>query len=652
VQGALGALWRARIASGPEEGRVVAIRRIPRSAKLGAEALERITNAGFAAMELRHPKITAVLDVVVAETEIAIVSELIAGAVVQTLLRPPGGKRVSVPVSVALRVAVDVLEAIDAVRAPWAELFPSPESADERRLASGVHGGIVPDDLLIASFGETMLLEAGLAGVALTIPEILDHPDVIAYRAPEQLSGGATIDERADVFTVGILVWELVAGRSLFGPAVLPRPAVAPDKAKGVSDALQISGTRRKVQTAPIQRLDAMPLLKGKVSAELAALVARCLERDPAARFQTAREAKEAFVALGPAAVGPHDAVVKFLATVGASEPEVEEHAPAPPSLSSNRPTVPPAEDPQRQASKAPVASALATAGVPAMAGAAGSAGEGPPGFESVPPTQVDTKAPVTDVDLESIPPSSLDAESLPPSGVDAATLPPSSADAATLPPASREATPVAGFPAVHSRTPVSEASITMMSGMPKGFDADSLPPLDAETLPPASIELESESSRPPPRTHETRSEPPRAVAEAARGPGSGDERRAATRKVVIGVMAVAGVLALLGVMRVLFSGHTDAVVPAPQPTAAPAVPKALSTASASPPPAAPEPVAAPQGSAPAREAPVASPEPAPAAPEPAADTPTLAPAAAGATSAAEAAKKAAKKRHYRPTGI
>src|SRR5689334_14054426 len=64
VSGALGELWQARIASGPEEGRVVNIRRISRSVGLEKRDVERLTNAGFAAMELRNPRIAAVLDVV------------------------------------------------------------------------------------------------------------------------------------------------------------------------------------------------------------------------------------------------------------------------------------------------------------------------------------------------------------------------------------------------------------------------------------------------------------------------------------------------------------------------------------------------------------------------------------------------------------
>src|SRR5262249_25385001 len=157
---------------------------------------ERLTNAGFAAMELRHPRIAAVLDVVVAPAEIAIVSEHVDALIAQALVRPQQGKRISVPVGVACRIALDLLEAVDGVRGPWAELCPSPDSEEDRLLQACVHGGMMPDGLLVAGFGEAMLLETGLAGVALTIPEILDHPDVIAYRAPEQLEPGRVVDER------------------------------------------------------------------------------------------------------------------------------------------------------------------------------------------------------------------------------------------------------------------------------------------------------------------------------------------------------------------------------------------------------------------------------------------------------------------------
>src|SRR5258708_198166 len=103
VSGALGELWRARIASGPEEGRVVLVRLIPRGSAGDAKAAERLTIAGCAAMELRHGKMAAVLDVVVAGFEIAIVSEHRAGAALQSVARQTGPKRAHPTPAVTLR---------------------------------------------------------------------------------------------------------------------------------------------------------------------------------------------------------------------------------------------------------------------------------------------------------------------------------------------------------------------------------------------------------------------------------------------------------------------------------------------------------------------------------------------------------------------
>jgi eukaryotic-like serine/threonine-protein kinase len=674
--GAIGELWRARIASGPEEGRVVALRRIPRTEKLDASAVERITNAGFSAMELRHPKIAAVLDVFVAESEVGIVSEHIAGSVVQALVRPQG-KRVTVPIPAALRIAVDVLEAVDALRGPWAELVPEPETDDERRLAAGVHGGLVPDDLWIASFGETMLLEVGLAGVALGLPAILEHPDVIAYRAPEQLEGQAPIDERADVFTVGILLWELIAGRSLFGSTLLPRPGAAPGpaaKTKGI-DALQVSAAKRKVVSAPAQRLDTMPLLKGKVTKALADVVARCLEKAPGARFQSVREAIDAIVALGPGNVGNADAVAKIVAAIVVEAPRDDE---ARPELSSNRPTVPPEDAmhhtappetrkvgaaaagaqplpddvtrPRMRVDAEPVAPepvAVTPAPTPVEAVAVGAtAPTSSVAFaESVPPSTDVESLPPSHPMTESVPATRIDSEApssrsvasevttIPPDSSELLTIPPS-ADIESLPPSS--AAPVAPD-VVESAAPPSDGS-TMASAVSMGIDEASLPPLVQESARPESVEIVSSfgvHAEPYRGSLAVTDEPSVPVDAADDVQAAAEERRAKSKKIVVIVMAVAGLLALLGVLRALLTSHEG--------------PTTASSAAAS---AAAEPAPAVPGQAPSPAAEDVAPEPV----GQGATSPTPAPASAasaGASGAAEGStKKTAKKKPFRPTGI
>jgi serine/threonine protein kinase len=597
LSGALGELWLARIVSGPEEGRVVDLRRIPRGEGLEMRFVERLTNAGFAAMELRHPRIAAVLDVVVGAAEIAIVSEHITGAILQTLVRPQPGKRVSVPIGVASRIALDLLEAVDALKAPWAELFPSADSPEDLLLRSCVHGGLVPDGLLIATFGETMLLEAGLAGVALTIPAIVDQPDVIAYRAPEQLEPGRTIDERADVFTVGILLWEMIAGRSLFGPSLLPRPSAlsSPSKTGSGADPIQVSAARRKVLSHPVPRLDSLPLLKGRVKKDLADFVARCLERDPALRFQTARDAIGAFTALDASSLSPHDAVVKLVSSLGLSEshgvPPEESSGP-----SSNRPTTPPVEAPGAVSAPADTEPNLTESEFPPSTD-----------VESLPPSMPPTDSvPVMGSDVESIPPEPDTRESVPVLGDDVESLPPSSRELDTLPPPAAAMLAKTDFAGV-------EGSITLMSGT-------AAPAERAEPV----VATEPREGEEDEKTEVSGTQDPVV-----------SERRDRSRKIVVGIMAAAALLVLIGALRAALSQGGSAAGPS---TSSSAV-ATQAVASVVPPPSPatselpPKPIRS--GAADHR-----------------AGIPTSVPGSAAAESAESSSHKQAKKRPFRPSGI
>ncbi len=464
-------------------------------------------------MELRHPKIAAVLDVAIGEAEIAIVSEHISGALVHVLLRPPGGKRANVPPPVAMRIAVDVLEALNSLRAPWAELFPVPETEDERVMAAGLHGGLLLDDLLVATFGETILLEAGFSGSVLSIPQFANRPDVVAYRAPEQLEPKGPVDERADLFTVFTIVWELVAGRSLFGPSIMPRPAAAGAvKPKPGSDALQASTARHKVLTTPIPRLDSLPLLKGKVSKELADVVARCLERDRDARFPSLQKAVDAIVALGPAAVASHEVVARFLASLDTVGDDARDAAPARGAAPSNRPTVPPQGDDRDTAPPAPESGERTAVVVapPLPPDAPVLVDDAPTPAASASEAAVSatiTARPTTEEARVAISASRESSSDAPPT-VESVTTAPSMSDAppteaaATLP-SNIDAAPPEGVPAParHAVEPTSDAppeSVEALSvpssiedtqisadpdGAPVSLDADSLA---AESLPPS----------------------------------------------------------------------------------------------------------------------------------------------------------------------
>ena len=133
-----------------------------------------------------------------------------------------------------------------------------------------VHRDISPHNLVVRYDGVTKLLDFGIATASLTGAPA--EPGVVtgkvAYMAPEQARGAA--DRRSDLFAMGVVLWEMLAGRRLFDGAA--------------------AAVLRRLAHEPIPRLaSASP----DIDPELDDLVARALEKDPAARYQTANEMRQ-----------------------------------------------------------------------------------------------------------------------------------------------------------------------------------------------------------------------------------------------------------------------------------------------------------------------------------------------------------------------
>ncbi|HEY0709068.1 MAG TPA: protein kinase [Polyangia bacterium] len=175
-----------------------------------------------------------------------------------------------------------------AIDAPSAA-FIAHEVAEALRYLHGfegralVHHGICPANVHLGWDGHVKLFECGLA------IGVLDQGDEpmrsfrggARYLAPEIRDGGRG-DARSDVFSVGVLLWELLAQRNWMGDDVLSRGESAP--------------TLRADETTDRGPPSAVP----RVPAALYALVAKAMSRDPARRFQDAAELTEALVPFSP----------------------------------------------------------------------------------------------------------------------------------------------------------------------------------------------------------------------------------------------------------------------------------------------------------------------------------------------------------------
>jgi serine/threonine-protein kinase len=132
-----------------------------------------------------------------------------------------------------------------------------------------VHRDMSPPNVLLTKFGEVKIVDFGLAKASSQLEK--SEPGIIkgkfSYLSPEAALG-QEVDHRTDIFAVGIILWELLAGQRLF---------------LGETD----FQTVKKVQQANIPSISQ---INRRVPPELERIVNRTLAKDPTQRYQTARE--------------------------------------------------------------------------------------------------------------------------------------------------------------------------------------------------------------------------------------------------------------------------------------------------------------------------------------------------------------------------
>jgi len=266
--GGMGEVYRAR---DPRLGREVAIKILPSGSEPGAERLRRFEQEARATAALNHPNILAVFDIGSQDNFPYIVSELLEGETLRTRLS--GGP---LPVRKAVEYALQIARGLAAAH------------------DHGIfHRDLKPENIFITRDGHVKILDFGLA--KLTMPEpstpgmsaqpTLDSVSgrgvllgTLGYMSPEQCRG-ATIDARSDIFSFGAVLYEMVSGKRAF------RGDTTADTISSIlkEEPPDLSATGR----------DVPPLLER--------IVHHCLEKDPAARFQSTRDIAFALEALSSA---------------------------------------------------------------------------------------------------------------------------------------------------------------------------------------------------------------------------------------------------------------------------------------------------------------------------------------------------------------
>jgi serine/threonine protein kinase/Tol biopolymer transport system component len=248
--GAMGEVYRAR---DERLNRDVALKILPREFAAGALRMERFRLEAEAAGRLNHPNILAIYDFGVHDGVPFLVSELLDGSTLGELLREEG----RIP---ARKAAGYIQQAANGLAAAHARGI--------------VHRGIKPDNLFLTRDGVVKVLGFELPS---SQPGESSRPDIAgaaAYMAPE-LIRHQPVDGRADIFSLGCVLYELLSGRLPFTGAV---PV----------------GVMRAILH------DEPPGIAG-LAPGLAEILNRCLDKNPDERFQSARDLAFALSAVAQA---------------------------------------------------------------------------------------------------------------------------------------------------------------------------------------------------------------------------------------------------------------------------------------------------------------------------------------------------------------
>ncbi len=156
---------------------------------------------------LRHPNLVAILDAGVHDGYDYLVLEYVHGGSLRTLLEADTPSRVrDVPPGVALALVGDVARALHAAH----------ELADDAGSPLGlVHRDVSPGNILIGLDGAAKLADFGIAKETRVQTLSGSMHGTVTYMAPEQCRGHA-FDRRADVFSLGVILYELLTGTRLF----------------------------------------------------------------------------------------------------------------------------------------------------------------------------------------------------------------------------------------------------------------------------------------------------------------------------------------------------------------------------------------------------------------------------------------------------
>ena len=269
--------------------RAVALKFLPDDLAHNPQALERFRREALATSALNHANICTVHDIGEQDGRPFLAMEFVDG---QTLRQHTGGK--PLPIEEILNLGIQIADALDAAHSQGI-----------------IHRDIKPGNIFVTKRGQAKVLDFGLAKLVARGPAARDATEVSqasgeeplsivgiisgtpSYMSPEQIRGD-DLDTRADVFSLGLLLYEMATGKKAFGGGT-----------GGVIIEAILSRSPEPVQS-----------LNPELPLELEAIINKAIEKDKEKRYQSAAEVRADLQVLRRGFESGHTAT-QLLATAG-----------------------------------------------------------------------------------------------------------------------------------------------------------------------------------------------------------------------------------------------------------------------------------------------------------------------------------------------